>query len=33
MGGRCWVLMKMRVGVGLWVAESVVESEGRAQFQ
>ena len=32
MGGRCLVLMKMRVGVGLWV-ESVVESEGSAQFQ
>ena len=33
MDGRCWVLMKTRVGVGPWVVESVVESEGRAQFQ
>ena len=29
----CCALMKIRVGVGLGVIESVVESEGRAQFQ
>ena len=33
MAGRCLVLMKMRVGMGLWVVESVVEAEDRAQFQ
>ena len=33
MDCRCWVLMKMRVGVEPWVVESVVESEGRVQFQ
>ena len=27
------MLMKIMVGVGLGVVESVVESEGRAQFQ
>ena len=27
------MLIKMRVGIGLVVVESVVESEGRAQFQ
>ena len=32
MGGRCWVL-KMKVGVRRWVVDSVIESEGRAQFQ
>ena len=31
MGGWCWVLMKMRVGLG--VVECDVESERRAQFQ
>ena len=29
MDGRCWVLMKMRVGVGPWVVESVVGWVGR----
>ena len=31
MGGWCCVLIKIRVGVGLGVVESVVESEGRAR--